>query len=440
MLALVMICGCSSAPVRVASRALNGQQNLSPERLIVAAVDNGSAAFLSRAGSTPRGYNAVTTYGPTIRAVKMMHALEVDYGLREVSAWPIEPLHMHCAVLEAPEGANRATLIAQLSRDPRIQLVQPLQSFSTRSEAYNDPYVGLQRGFQQMDVAEAHPWSRGEGVKIGLIDTGVDIQHKDLSSNITAAANFVDDDSEQFQRDRHGTEMAGVIAAVANNREGIVGIAPGARIHVYKACWQLHVDEDAANCNSFTLARALVAAFDDHVQVINLSLAGPDDPLLGDLIREGRRRGILFVGAASSQPLESTSLLHQPGVIEVAGAEGRSAAGEHSAGASVIFAPGREILTLLPGGRYDFASGDSIATAEITGVVSLLLSRDHGLNAAAVYGLLRNSLVLSDTAAGSPTVDACVAVTSLLHRGSCRHTQDTERRLADEQGHPFAPH
>ena len=440
MLASALAWGCSSSPVRIESHALPNRPSLSPERLIIAAVDNGSAALFSRAGSTPRGYDTVATYGPTAHSVAVMRALEEDYGLREVNAWPILPLHLHCAVLEAPEGANRAALLTQLSQDSRIKLVQPLQTFSTRTEQYNDPYVSLQRGFQQMDVAKAHPWSRGEGVKVGLIDTGVDVQHKDLWSNITAAANFVDNDSEQFLRDRHGTEMAGVIAAVANNREGIVGVAPGAHIRVYKACWQLHVDDDTAKCNSFTLARALVAAFDDHVQVINLSLAGPDDPLLGDLIREGLRRGILFVGAAPTQPLESTSLLHQPGVIEVAGAEGHSAAGEHSAGASIIFAPGREILTLLPGGRYDFASGDSIATAEITGVVSLLLSKNHGLTASAVYELLRNSRVRSDNpAADSPSVDACAAVTALLRHGTCSHTPDTERRLADEQGHRVAP-
>ncbi len=113
-----------------------------------------------------------------------------------------------------------------------------------------------------------------------------------LGGSIAAAANFVDSDREQFRRDRHGTEIAGVIAAVANNREGIVGVAPEARLLVFKACWQARADDDAALCNSFTLARALVAALDAHAQVVNLSLAGPEDPLLSDLIREGLRRGV----------------------------------------------------------------------------------------------------------------------------------------------------
>jgi hypothetical protein len=423
-------CGCSNTPVRVESRAFTDQTYEFPERMIVAAIDNDSNAFLSRAGSTPRGYDSIKTYGATARARRVMRSLEGDYGLREVNAWPIEPLHMHCAVLEAPEGTDRAALVAKLSHDQRIALAQPLQIFATSTQQqYNDPYVGLQRGFQQMDVAGAHPWSQGEGVKVALIDTGVDIQHKDLQGSIAAAANFVDADTDQFRRDRHGTEMAGVIAAIANNREGIVGVAPGARIQVYKACWQLRFDADAARCNSFTLARALVAAFDAHAQVINLSLVGPEDPLLSDLIREGLRRGIVFVGAAPSETTERLSLFHEPGIIEVA------SAGSHTPLASVLYAPGREILTLLPGGHYDFASGDSIATAQITGVVSLLLAKDHGLSAAATYALLHNSSAHSGAAAGvavaagaaagdRDSVDACAAVIALIGRGSCTPPTD----------------
>jgi subtilisin family serine protease len=321
-----------------------------------------------------------------------------------VNAWPIEPLHIHCAVLEIPSGADRNSLLAALSKDRRIELTQPLQTFATRTEGYNDPYFGLQRGFQQMDVADAHPWSRGEGVKVAIIDTGVDLRHPDLRGSIAAAANFVDADDAQFQRDRHGTEMAGVIAAVANNREGIVGVAPNARLLIFKACWQAQSDADAAFCNSFTLARALAAAFDAHAQVINLSLAGPDDPLLGDLIREGLRRGVLFVGAAADAS-NTASLLHQSGVIEVASAE------THSTVANALYAPGREILTLLPGGHYDFASGTSIATAQVSGVVALMLAKNPGLSATVAFQLLRDTSSALKAADGAiKGVDACAAV------------------------------
>jgi subtilisin family serine protease len=425
LLLVLTVCACSNSPVRIESRALADQISRSPEHFIIAAVNNDAMPFAARAGSTPRGYDSITSYGPSVAARQTMHALENDYGLREVSAWPIEPLHMHCAVLEVPEGMDRNTLLAAMAHDQRVKLAQPLQSFATRTEDYNDPYVGLQRGFQQMNVADAQSWSRGEGVKVAIIDTGADTQHPDLRGNIATAANFVDSDDQQFQHDRHGTEMAGVIAAVANNREGIVGIAPAARLLLFKACWQARMDADAARCNSFTLARALVAAFDAHAQIVNLSLAGPADPLLDELIREGLRRGVVFVGAASADSAAGAlGLLNQPGVIEVA------SAGSASAHGSALSAPGREILTLLPGGHYDFASGDSIATAQVSGVVALLLAKDHGLSAAGAYRLLRDTSARSQSGGDGALVDACAAVVSLVGQGSCNPNMRLQQAAA----------
>ncbi len=457
---------CSSSPVRIESRALAGQLPESPDRFIVAAVDNDPNLFVAHAGSTPRGYDGIASYGPSQNARQTMRSLENDYRLREVSAWPIAPLHMHCAVLEIPDGVDRKTLLTAMAQDRRIRLAQPLQSFATRTEVYNDPYVGLQRGFQQMDVAEAHAWSRGEGVKIAIIDTGADVEHADLRANIAAAVNFVDSDDGQFRRDRHGTEMAGVVAAVANNRQGIVGIAPAAHLLLFKACWQLRQDADAARCNTFTLARALVAAFDAHAQIVNLSLAGPADPLLRDLIREGLRRGVLFVGAAPADSGEGKEgLLSEPGVIEVASAGGApasgaaasspaaasnsvasgpatssSAASNPAASSDALHAPGREILTLLPGGRYDFASGDSIATAQVSGVLALILAKTSGISAADAYRLLRDTSAPDGAGGAGALVDACAAVVSLVGRGSCNPKIDDAHDVAKEREQRMALH
>jgi Subtilase family len=412
-----LVCACSPAALRIESRAATGPMLQSPEHYIIAAVENERTGVLGHAGSSPRGYDGIATYGPSPQALQIMKAVENDYGLREVTAWPIQPLHMHCAILELAPSADRATVLAALSADARVRLAQPLQEFATRSVVYNDPYVGLQRGFAQMDVANAHLWSRGEGVTVAIIDTGADTRHPDLRGTIAVAANFVDADEAQFRSDRHGTEIAGVIGAVANNRQGIVGIAPGAHLMIFKACWQLRADRDDARCNSFTLAQALVAALDARAQVVNLSLAGPADPLLNDLIREGLRRGVVFVGAAAPGSAAGEGLLHQPGVIEVASVETGAALSD------VIYAPGREILTLLPGGRYDFASGNSLATAHVSGAVALLLAKNHRLSAGTVEHLLRASEQAS-------SIDACAAVIALVGRGLCNRDASPENRLA----------
>jgi hypothetical protein len=151
--------------------------------------------------------------------------------------------------------------------------------------------------------------------------------------------------------------------------------------------------------------------------------------LLSDLIREGMRRGVVFVGAASAgMPEGKEGLMHQPGVIEVASAGSQQVLG------SVLYAPGREILTLLPGGHYDFASGDSIATAQVSGVVALLLAKNAKLSAADTYRLLRDSSTKSGAPGGGALVDACAAVVSLVRRGTCNKPgQDVERSMAEGQ-------
>jgi subtilisin family serine protease len=226
--------------------------------------------------------------------------------------------------------------------------------------------------------------------------------------------NFVDTNADQFRRDRHGTELAGIIAAVANNHEGIVGIAPGARLSVFKACWQLRDDADAARCNSFTLAQALAAAVDAHAQIVNLSLSGPADPLLRDLIREGLHRGILFIGAAPPESgARDGQFLAVDGVIAVAEEGTQGDVG------TPLHAPGREILTLFPGGRYDFASGTSLSTAHVTGAAALLLRRNPKLTSPAVYQLLRTTSHRDDR--GGNSINACAALISLMGEGFCHH-------------------
>jgi subtilisin family serine protease len=117
--------------------------------------------------------------------------------------------------------------------------------------------------------------------------------------------------------------------------------------------------------------------------------------------------------------------MHQPGIIEVSSSE------TGAPGDTAFHAPGKEILTLLPGGHYDFASGDSIATAQVTGVVALLLAQKPGLGAAAASKLLRETSSNPQTLAqGIDQVDACAAVTVLIGRGSCQRAGRVGARVA----------
>ena len=389
-----------------------GRMRSEPANLIVLTVANPPETVMQRAGSTLRGYDSVPLYAPGSSALAAVASIERSYGLHQLAAWPIAPLQVHCVVLQVPAGTSREEMLARLSRDPRVSVAQPLQNFGTLSAGYNDPYVGLQRGFAQIDAAAAQQWSRGDGVRVAVIDTGMDSMHPDLQGRVDALRNFVDDDQGQFAADRHGTEVAGVIGADANNRQGIVGIAPGVRILALKACWQVQPRADGAQCNSFTLAQALTIAIESGAQVINLSLGGPADPLLTQLVGYALKRGIVVVGAVPPDGGLDGFPVGVPGVIAVDAIE------HPSASASVLHAPGREVLTLTPGGHYDFVSGSSLAAAHVSGAVALLLATNPRLDSAAVYSLLSRTSA-ADTDTGAVAINVCAALALLRPDSNC---------------------
>lgn len=408
-IAVLWLAGCASAPTGAPVSELQAMRER-PERLIVVAVANPKASGSVVAGSTSAGYASLQPYLAGAHARQAIDALKRTHGLTEVVAWPIQALRLHCAVLELPAGVERDEVVRALSRDPRFEIVQPLQSFDglARSEpVYNDPYAPLQWGLAEIEAAQAHLGSRGQGVSVAIIDTGVDASHPDLQGRVASARNLVDRDAAQFGRDRHGTEVAGVIAAVANNRLGIVGIAPEATLRVYKACWQ-H-EGGGARCNSFTLAQALAAGLDEGAQVINLSLAGPPDELLGRLVKHAIAQGRIVVGAVPADGSLDGFPLAVAGVIAV-DSMGRP---ERS---GVLKAPGRDILTLAPGGHYDFSSGSSLAAAHVSGVVALLLAVPDAPRPGSVRALLESSRLRSD---GTGSISACGAIAALRRSVGC---------------------
>lgn len=376
---------------------------------IVVAVANNPLPGHERPGSTGGRYGS-GPYRVSDYARRALHALALQYQLQAVDAWPIVALHAQCAVFALPSGASAAAVLKRLQADQRVSFAEPLQEFQVRSDA-PDSYTRLQYSNERMEIGHAQRLSRGHGVRVAVIDTGLATDHPDLRGRIELQRNFVDDDAPRFLRDRHGTAVAGIIAANASTALGISGIAPEARILALKACWQLQEGRDDARCNSFTLAKALAGALEFKANIINLSLTGPPDPLLSALVQQAMRRGIIIVGARGVGP-------SFPGSIdEVLGV---SASEEPSVAPEVLQAPGLEVLTLAPGGHYDFSSGSSISTAEITGVTALLLARDPGLSAQKLHRLLSDAMDTVATPAGvARSVNACQALAQLTGTHDC---------------------
>jgi subtilisin family serine protease len=425
----------------ISAPELPAQARSDPGRFVVITVRNEPVPAVATPGSTPRGYDAAGVYGVSANARATTRSLERDYRLREVSAWPIESLRVNCIVARVPDLTGRATLIARLERDSRVESVQPLNQFTTESASPADagapssranrrPYLPLQVNLRELDVPQAHRLSEGAAVTVAVIDTGVDYRHPDLRGRIIARSDFVAGDGGDFTGDRHGTQVAGVIAATANGGLGLLGVAPKSRLIALKACWPLRQEAAEAACNSFTLAQALQAAITARADVVNLSLAGPPDPLLARLIRYGMRQGIIYVGAV---PPAKSGLAHAfpvgiPGVLGVQSAEDAGGSPRH------LLAPGRGILTLVPGGDYDFASGSSLATAEVTGIVALLLADGRRLAGPRVAQILsRSSRQLSTPAGILTSVNACAAVADALGLTGCRIINEATGTRRDDE-------
>lgn len=398
-------------PLRAESPAVAGVSSMDSRRDIVLAVANPLVPPATHAGSSVLGYVSSGNYGIGQRAASTLAALKKSYRWQEVAGWPVKALDLYCIVLTPPTGMPRDVMLKALAADARVRLVEPLQDYSVYAgprphdaPRYNDPYVGLQRGFVETDAALAHNLSQGAGVEVAIVDTGADLAHPDLHGRIRDTRNLVDANRASFDRDNHGTEVAGIIAADANNRQGIVGIAPKALLNVYKACWYPPASHAGARCNTFTLAKALAAIIDTDTRIVNLSLGGPTDPLLDELLARLLEQGRIVVAAMPPDGNVGGFPDSAPGVIVV------RTSNTSRAPPGVLSAPGNDILTTQPDGGYDFTSGSSMAAAHVSGIAALLLSMAPGLDARSVHDLLLQSSRVSD---GTLQVNAASAVARL---------------------------
>jgi subtilisin family serine protease len=385
-----------------------------PAQFIVVAVANPVTGRPGAVGGTAHGYGGSTNYRVSASATTALREIARQYSLTLVSEWPIEQLQVHCVLFRIPPGTTREAMIERLKLDKRVLIAQPLNDFETT--AADDPYARLQSNVSALDVVEAHTISRGAGIRVAIIDTGVDTLHPDLAGRTQVVRNYVDNDEASFRNDRHGTQVAGLIAAASNNGIGIVGVAPDVRLMAYKACWQPSASA-AGRCNSFTIAQALADALAAKAQIINLSLVGPSDPLLEALVAKATESGVIVVAAVSDDPrLGFPAQL--PRVLAVAEAE--KSMGANGGADGILRAPARDIVTLVPNGHYDFASGSSLATAQISGVVALLLARNPKLGISRMRELLAQSTEKHDTTHGQfLSVNACTALAQVVRGASC---------------------
>ena len=393
-LTAALLCACATGP-----KDLSKAQS---ERILVTIVQSESA--LRSTGNPVRRFRRRASYIADTED-KALNALASAYGLERYDGWPIDVLDVYCEVFVVPDNASTTTALDQLRRDPRVESAQLVQTFETLNSATlqsgDEPLDDIQYALTTMRVPQAHQRSRGEGVTIAVIDSWVDRQHPELAATVVADHDF---SNRKTHADVHGTAISGIIAA-ADDGVGITGVAPGAQILSLRACWSDTATLGKEICDSFSLAQSLTRAIDDEVDVINLSLGGPEDSLLRRLVEKAVENDIVVVSAWSEEKPFPSAIA---GVLPVAS--------QSASALNNIRAPGEDVLTTVPNRGFDFRSGNSVAAAHGSGVIALALSLAPDID----RHILKTALMEASVDAG---LDAC-SVLRIVSDASGRNVRE----------------
>ena len=331
-------------------------------------------------------------------------ALARRHGLTLVGDWPMPLIGEDCFIMSVPADRSPDDEAANLSRDPGVEWAEPVKLYEGEGGPPNhtDSLFRAQPATHEWRLADLHEVSTGRNVSVAVIDSMIEKDHPDLAGQISIAATFVTGQSSAPEE--HGTGVAGIIAARGDNGVGIVGVAPHARVMALRACWQVRVDPAAVAktlCDSLSLAQALHFAIERGAQVVNLSLGGPPDPLLSKLLDVALTRGIIVVAAYDRRLPGGGFPASHAGVVAVVDEPmTRLIPGVYSA-------PGRDVPTTQPGGRWFLVSGSSYAAAHVSGLIALMRER----------GKPFRPLAIQLAVGGFGLIDACA---SLLHAvGPC---------------------
>lgn len=309
-------------------------------------------------------------------------------------------------------------ICAQLRRDPDVESAQPNYVYHL-SRVPNDPDFADQYAHQLIQMTDAWDISTGSrDVVVAVLGTGVDVNHPDLKDNIWLNAdeipdNGLDDDNNGYVDDVHGynfeshnnqvtpesttygvegheTMVAGVIAAVGDNGEGVCGVN-----------WQCSIMPLRVSVYVTTteVAEGLYYATANGADILNMSFGadefGPNgDPIVQRAIDNAYAHGILLVASAGNS---ATDAIHYPAgyynVMSVASTDGEDAKTDHSTFGSWVdmAAPGTDIVTTDLNGEYIATAGTSFSAPYVAAVAALVLAHEPNLTHVELRAVLENT-------------------------------------------------
>ena len=334
------------------------------------------------------------------------------HGLERISSQSFPLLGGTIGLFRIVDRRPVDTVRRELAADGSVRSVQ--LNFRYFLQQQKKPAIegdAAQYAVAQLRLPQAHALVRGMNVTIAVIDSGVDVKHPELANSV---ADSFDALGSKEGPHTHGTGIAGAIVAHAK----LMGSAPEARLIAIRA---FGAGSKGAESTSYVILRGLDYAAEHGAQIINMSFAGPKDPLIERGIAATAARGILMVAAAGNAGAKSPPLYPaaNPNVIAVSGTDAQeklfaaSNRGNHIA----IAAPGADIFLPAPDEKYQITSGTSFSAAYVSGVVALMLERNPALKPGDIRAILTKTArdlgaPGRDDQFGAGEADAFAAVTA----------------------------
>jgi subtilisin family serine protease len=246
------------------------------------------------------------------------------------------------------------------------------------------PALSYQYVRDKLQLPEVHALARGKNVPIAVIDSGIDADHPDFSG---AEIVRYDATATENEPHAHGTGVVGAIVS----RHKLLGVAPNSRVLAIRVFPTPRMDSES-EASPHHILRGLDWAVRNNVRIVNMSFAGPRDPLLQLAFKAAYDKGVILIAAVGNGGPHAPALYPaaDPHVIAVTATDFNDRLfSDANRGAHVaISAPGVDVLTAAPRGTYQVTTGTSVAAAHVSGVVALMLERNPALTPAAVRNIL----------------------------------------------------
>ncbi len=258
-----------------------------------------------------------------------------------------------------------------------------------------DPFYANQNYLKQIGVDRdlLQIQSKNNDVVIAIIDTGVDLNHPDLKSQLVSGINLIEPGSPPQDDNGHGTNVTGIIAATANNNIGITGINAKAKIMPIKA-----LDHNGYG-DEITLQKAIQFAVDQKVQIIVLSLGfNKYTDSFSKVLSDAESKGILIIAAAGNEGNVVKYPAAFPSVLAVGGVTLNNQPYYLSnTGPELDIVAPWEVYTTALGGGYEYKNGTSMAAPQVAGVASLILNKYPAMRSEQIKNLLMQTTQDLDT-------------------------------------------